>query len=133
MAPLDTVKQRLQLNYYSGMMDAIGQIYKFEGMAGLFRSFPITLLTNIPYGAVMVSINEVMKQRLLQYRQKEQLDVSTCLMASSMAGMVAAAVTTPLDRVKTFLQTQQLQPACNQGSCPQLYGETTHCYVDNGP
>ena len=120
MTPLDTVKQRLQLNYYSGMMDAIGQIYKFEGMSGLFRSFPITLLTNIPYGAVMVSINEVLKQRILQHRGKEQLDVSTCLMASSMAGMVAAATTTPLDRVKTFLQTQQLQPACNQGSCPQF-------------
>lgn len=123
MTPLDTVKQRLQLNYYSGMMDAIGQIYKFEGMAGLFRSFPITLLTNIPYGAVMVSINEVMKQRLLLYRGKEHLDVSTCLLASSMGGMVAAATTTPLDRVKTFLQTQQLQPACNQGSCPQFMGK----------
>jgi solute carrier family 25 iron transporter 28/37 len=40
-----------------------------------------------------------------------------------MGGMVAAATTTPLDRVKTFLQTQQLQPACNQGSCPQFMGK----------
>ena len=122
MAPLDTVKQRLQLGHYRGMMHALQQMIRFEGYAGLFRSFPITLLTNIPYGAVMVSTNEVMKQRLMQYHHKDQLDVSTCLVASSLAGMAAAATTTPLDRVKTFLQTQQLQPACNQGSCPKLSG-----------
>jgi len=123
MAPLDTVKQRLQLGHYGGMMDAVRSMIRFEGYAGLFRSFPITLLTNIPYGMVMVSTNEVMKQRMMHYHGKDQLDVSTCLMASSMAGMTAAATTTPFDRVKTFIQTQQLQPACNQGSCPKLTGD----------
>lgn len=123
MAPLDTVKQRLQLGHYRGMMDALRHMYRFEGYSGLFRSFPITLLTNIPYGMVMVSTNEVMKQRLIEYYQKEKLDISTCLVASSVAGMTAAATTTPLDRIKTFLQTQQLQPTCNQGSCPKLVGD----------
>jgi solute carrier family 25 iron transporter 28/37 len=128
MAPLDTVKQRLQLGHYGGMMDAFRHMLKFEGYAGLFRSFPITLLTNIPYGMVMVSTNEVLKQRMMHYYDKPQLDVSTCLVASSVAGMTAAASTTPLDRIKTFLQTQQLQPACNQGSCPKLTGDPITCW-----
>lgn len=128
MAPFDTVKQRLQLGHYQGMMDALQQMIRFEGYVGLFRSFPITLLTNVPYGAVMVSTNEVVKHRLMVYHQREQLDVSTCLLASSMGGMAAAATTTPLDRVKTFLQTQQLQPACNQGSCPKFIGEPIACW-----
>merc|ERR1712157_183513 len=36
------------------------------------------------------------------------LDISTTMMAGCGAGMAAAAVTTPLDRVKTRLQTQKL-------------------------
>ena len=120
MSPLDTVKQRLQLGHYRGMMDAFASITKYEGYSGLFRSFPITLLTNIPYGMVMVSTNELMKQQLVEHG--EPLTVKTCMVASCVAGMTAAAMTTPLDRLKTFLQTQQLQPACQQGSCPKLTG-----------
>lgn len=36
--------------------------------------------------------------------------------SSSVAGLLAAALTTPLDRIKTYLQTQQLTPACSVGS-----------------
>lgn len=120
MTPLDTIKQRLQLGHYRGMMDALFHITKKEGYASLFRSFPITLFTNIPYGAVMVSTNELMKQHFIQNGGK--LDVTTCIMSSSMAGMVAAATTTPLDQIKTRLQTQSLQPACplTAGTCPKL-------------
>jgi solute carrier family 25 iron transporter 28/37 len=120
MTPLDTVKQRLQLGHYRGMADAFSSITKYEGYSGLFRSFPITLLTNIPYGMIMVSTNEVLKQQWVE--DGEPLDLKTCILASSVAGMAAAALTTPLDRLKTFLQTQQLQPACQQGSCPKLTG-----------
>lgn len=127
MSPLDTVKQRLQLGHYRGMMDALHSITKYEGHSGLFRSFPITLLTNIPYGMIMVSTNEMMKQKLQQHGGEEQqqpLTIRTCIVASSVGGMTAAALTTPLDRLKTFLQTQQLQPALcgQQGSCPKLTG-----------
>ena len=43
-------------------------------------------------------------------------------MSSSLAGLTAAAVTTPMDRVKTALQTQELAPACLRAtpeSCPR--------------
>ncbi|KAL7581693.1 hypothetical protein ACA910_022237 [Epithemia clementina (nom. ined.)] len=36
----------------------------------------------------------------------------TVLLASSVAGFTASALTTPLDRIKTALQTQTLAPAC---------------------
>ena len=50
MTPADTIKQRLQLGHYQGMSDAIRNILQNEGPVGLYRSFPITLLTNLPYG-----------------------------------------------------------------------------------
>ena len=110
MSPLDTVKQRLQLGHYEGTGHAIRQIVRHEGLAGLYRSFPITLLTNLPYGMVMVSTNEYLRE-ILESDPTKPPDLKTSLLAGSGAGMVAAAVTTPLDRVKTRLQTQHMGEA----------------------
>lgn len=124
MTPLDTVKQRLQLGHYKGLGHAVSRIYASEGMSAFYRSFPVTLATNVPYGAIMVSVNEGMKSFLLsrRYGRDEMLaagggqrfDISVSLISGSVAGFVAGAVTTPLDRVKTRLQTQRL------GSVPTM-------------
>jgi solute carrier family 25 iron transporter 28/37 len=122
MTPLDTVKQRLQLGHYQGSMTfALKKIARKEGAVALYRSMPITLFANLPYGMIMVSTNESLKQLWTNHGQ-QPLTLSTTLMASSMAGFVAAACTTPLDRIKTMLQTQRLQPACwptLPKDCPQ--------------
>ena len=108
MTPADTVKQRLQLGHYNGMSDAVKNILRNEGPAGLYRSFPITLLTNLPYGMIMVTTNEYLREILTKRSGSPVLDVKTTMLAGCGAGMAAAAVTTPLDRVKTRLQTQGL-------------------------
>ena len=117
MGPLDTVKQRLQIGHYQGSMTyALQQMVQKEGTVALYRSFPITLFANLPYGMIMVSTNESLKQfwtqPLVEGGPQQPLTLSTTLMASSMAGLVASAATTPLDRIKTLLQTQQMAPAC---------------------
>mmetsp|Transcript_21977 Transcript_21977/g.38698 ORF Transcript_21977/g.38698 Transcript_21977/m.38698 type:complete len:422 (+) Transcript_21977:304-1569(+) len=111
LGPLDTVKQRLQLGHYRGLSHAVSTMIKNEGAISLYRSFPVTLATNIPYGMVMVGTNEFCKQQWTQ-ENNGQLTLGVTLGASSLAGLVAAATTTPLDRIKTYLQTQQLSPAC---------------------
>mgnify|MGYP000198937604 CR=1 FL=1 len=115
MSPLDTVKQRLQIGHYRGSMTyALQQMMKKEGVVALYRSFPVTLFANLPYGMIMVSTNESLKQFWTQSSDghAKPLTLSTTLMASSAAGLVASALTTPLDRIKTLLQTQQMAPAC---------------------
>lgn len=111
LGPLDTVKQRLQLGHYNGLSHALRLMIQNEGVVSLFRSFPVTLATNIPYGMVMVGTNECLKQQWTD-DGNEKLTLPVMLGASSVAGFVAAATTTPLDRIKTYLQTQQLSPAC---------------------
>ena len=110
MTPLDTMKQRIQLGHYNGSVrTAFRSILAEEGWMALYRSLPVTLATNIPYGMVMVSTHEFCKQALAG---QDAPTWQTVMAASSMGGCVAAAVTTPLDRIKTALQTQQLAPAC---------------------
>jgi len=129
MTPLDTIKQRMQLGHYNGMGHAFSQMVQSEGWVGLYRSFGVTLLTNIPYGMVMVSTNEFLRSSILRWRNQQQgnnhqqqhLDISTTLISGCGAGLVAAGVTAPLDRIKTRLQTQRLWEAvpCAAQSCPK--------------
>jgi solute carrier family 25 iron transporter 28/37 len=111
LGPLDTVKQRLQLGHYRGLSHALSTMIANEGFVSLFRSFPVTLATNIPYGMVMVGINEFCKKQWTA--DGEPLTLGVTLASSSLAGLTASALTTPLDRIKTYLQTQQLTPACS--------------------
>jgi solute carrier family 25 iron transporter 28/37 len=121
MTPLDTIKQRMQLGHYNGSVRAaVQQIAATEGWFALYRSFPVTLVTNIPYGMIMVSTNEMVKQAWTEAGTASSLQ--TVLAASSAGGCLAAALTTPLDRIKTMLQTQQLTPICARTAsvCPRV-------------
>lgn len=109
MTPLDTIKQRLQLGHYNGVITAMRHMHASEGTVSFYRSFPITLFTNLPYGVIMVTTNDYLKQTIQpQKRETQYYHVSTCLIAGSVAGAIAAAATTPLDCIKTKLQTQAL-------------------------
>lgn len=116
MTPMDTIKQRMQLGHYNSMQHAITLILHHEGWMGLYRSFGVTVLTNLPYGMVMMSTNEFVRDTLLDIRAangntSQILDLQTTMVAGCTAGAVAATVTAPLDRVKTRLQTQQFANA----------------------
>jgi solute carrier family 25 (mitochondrial iron transporter), member 28/37 len=111
MTPLDTMKQRMQLGHYpAGGLAAFRSILQTEGWKALYVSLPITLVTNIPYGMVMVSTHESCKHALSSDNRPAW---QTVLLASSFAGAMAAAITTPLDRIKTALQTKELTPVCH--------------------
>jgi len=122
MSPLDTLKQRLQLGHYEGMLNGAQHILKHEGYLGLYRSFPVTLLTNVPYGMIMMSTNEFLKEIL---NPEGQFDLQSCVLAGCGAGFVAGALTTPLDRVKTRLQTQALGSVTNPISSTYTGSNTT--------
>jgi len=115
MTPLDTVKQRLQLGYYIGLKDCVQSMHKSEGLFSFYRSFPTTLAMNIPYGCVMMASNESLKKAM---SPDGEFSLTTSMLAGSGAGAIAAAFTTPLDVVKTRLQTQQLGAISHPSSSP---------------
>ncbi|KAA0148147.1 hypothetical protein FNF27_04466 [Cafeteria roenbergensis] len=108
LTPLDVVKQRLQLGFYDGVTDCVRTIIKQEGVGALFRSYPTTLLMNWPYASVLVATNETIKETMRQARgpghkagKDDPLSGAEFLLSGALAGAVAAAVTTPLDVLKT--------------------------------
>ena len=91
---------------------------------GFYASYTTTLLMNMPYHAVLVSTNESLK---LVFNQENET-LFGYFLSGAGAGAAAAAITNPLDVVKTRLQTQSITSSsisnssyssAIQDSCPK--------------
>ncbi|XP_042463173.1 mitoferrin-like isoform X2 [Zingiber officinale] len=109
--PMDTVKQRLQLKSspYKGFVDCVARVLREEGIRAFFASYKTTVLMNAPYTAVHFATYEAAKRGLTEISPDSVNDERLVVHATAgaAAGALAAAVTTPLDVVKTQLQCQQ--------------------------
>jgi solute carrier family 25 iron transporter 28/37 len=106
MTPADVVKQRMQMLYspYGGSLECVRCIYRTEGIAAFYRSYTTQLAMNVPFQTIHFMSYEFLQQFL---NPKHNYDPKAHLLAGGMAGGLAAAVTTPLDCIKTVLNTQQ--------------------------
>jgi len=87
-------------------MDCVSNIIAKEGTRALFISFPLTLAMNIPYGGALVATNESLKKQL---NPDGKYNFLAFLFCGTIAGGVAGMITTPLDVIKTRLQTQNFK------------------------
>lgn len=69
---------------------------------GLYRGFGITLMREIPFAIIQFPLYEKAKQFLSDWQQYPSTPVQGAVCGSA-SGAIAAAVTTPLDVVKTRL------------------------------
>lgn len=108
--PMDTVKQRLQLKSspYKGVADCVGRVLREEGIRAFYASYRTTVVMNAPYTAVHFATYEAAKRGLMEVSPDSANDERLVVHATAgaAAGALAAAVTTPLDVVKTQLQCQ---------------------------
>lgn len=108
--PMDMVKQRLQLSSspYKGVLDCVGRVFREEGLQAFYASYKTTVLMNAPFTAVHFATYEATKRGLSELSPESASDERLVVHATAgaAAGALAAAVTTPLDVVKTQLQCQ---------------------------
>ncbi|KAI8621960.1 carrier protein [Chytriomyces sp. MP71] len=106
MTPFDVVKQRMQVSSGARFVNTIScakSILRTEGLRAFFVSYPTTLTMNIPYQMIHFSAYESFKKNL---NPSGHYDPFSHCIAGGMAGGLAAAATTPLDVIKTVLQTR---------------------------
>ncbi|QLG71740.1 hypothetical protein HG535_0C00890 [Zygotorulaspora mrakii] len=103
MNPFDTIKQRMQLNTSSTMNNVARQIYEREGIMAFFYSYPTTIAMNIPFA----TFNFVIYESSVKYfnPSNDYNPLIHCL-CGGISGATCAAITTPLDCIKTVLQVR---------------------------
>lgn len=104
--PTEVIKQRLQMynSPYKSVIHCTKQIYKTEGLRAFYRSYYTQLVMNLPYQAIHFSTYEFFQNLL---NKNHEYNPPVHVLAGGAAGAAAAAFTTPLDVIKTLLNTQE--------------------------
>ncbi len=108
MTPFDVIKQRMQVHNspFKSVIKCGTTIFRTEGLSAFFVSYPTTLLLNIPFQMVQFPTYEFFRKKLL--KSHGTYDPVSHIIAGGVAGGLASAVTTPIDVIKTTLQTRGL-------------------------
>ncbi|KAM0285515.1 hypothetical protein ACHAQH_001465 [Verticillium albo-atrum] len=107
MNPFDVIKQRMQMQnsakMYRSMTDCARYVYKSEGLSAFYVSYPTTLSMTVPFTALQFLAYESISTTM---NPAKTYDPTTHCVAGGVAGGFAAALTTPMDVIKTMLQTR---------------------------
>ncbi|KAI8846088.1 mitochondrial carrier domain-containing protein [Chytridium lagenaria] len=100
--PTEVVKQRMQAGQFKNLSVAVSSIVRQDGLSGLYRGYFMTIFREIPFTCVQFPLYEHLKK---SWREKYGTEPKAWVTAlfGSLSGGIAAAVTTPLDVIKTRL------------------------------
>jgi solute carrier family 25 iron transporter 28/37 len=80
-------------------------LYRAEGLHAFYVSYPTTLCMTVPFTATQFMAYESISKIM---NPTKEYDPFTHCIAGGLAGAFAAGITTPLDVIKTLLQTRGL-------------------------
>ncbi|CAM9370791.1 unnamed protein product [Phaeothamnion confervicola] len=100
--PTENVKQKVQAGLHATGRGAVVAILKADGAHGFYAGFWTTVMREVPFSLIQFPLYERFKALWATYRgaPAEPYQAAAC---GSAAGAIAAAITTPLDVVKTRL------------------------------
>lgn len=88
---------------YRSMLDCAKYVYKSEGLGAFYISYPTTLSMTVPFTALQFLAYESISTAM---NPAKNYDPLTHCLAGAVAGGFAAGLTTPMDVIKTMLQTR---------------------------
>ncbi|XP_044491483.1 nicotinamide adenine dinucleotide transporter 1, chloroplastic-like isoform X1 [Mangifera indica] len=119
VCPLDVIKTRFQVHGLpklgnenikgSLIVGSLQQIFRKEGLRGMYRGLSPTVLALLPNWAVYFTIYEQLKSFLYTDDENHHLSIGANMIAASGAGAATTVATNPLWVVKTRLQTQGMR------------------------
>lgn len=105
-APFEVVKQRMQSGIHATASAAIKATLTQEGPLGFFRGYGSLVLRDLPFDAIQFPLYEYLKLVSARRHPERPLQTWETSLCGCVAGAVSAALTTPVDVVKTRLMTQ---------------------------
>ncbi|GAN11334.1 mitochondrial RNA-splicing protein MRS3 [Mucor ambiguus] len=125
------LKQRMQLrdSTYRSVRECAKKVYANEGLRAFYISFPTTVSMSIPFQSVQFATYEYCRSR---FDPEGAYNPKAHMMAGAVAGAIASSVTTPLDVVKTLLQTKGSSKDAEIKTCSGFREATNIIYNRHG-
>ncbi|EEB07385.1 iron ion transporter [Schizosaccharomyces japonicus yFS275] len=119
LTPFDMIKQRMQLpnHRYRSVFHCASSVYKNEGIGAFFISYPTSIAMSIPFTAAQVAAYDYCMGIV---NPTGVYAPWSHIVSGGVSGALAAAITTPLDVVKTLLQTRGSSSVAEVRSCRGL-------------
>ncbi|KAF2856257.1 mitochondrial carrier [Plenodomus tracheiphilus IPT5] len=116
--PTEVVKQRAQARQHPSSLSALRYILDQRASKGflhvwreLYRGWGITIIREVPFTVIQFPLWEALKRYRLEQTGQDQVSGLEGGLLGSVAGAVAAGVTTPLDVLKTrMMLAREKQP-----------------------
>eukprot|EP00573_Skeletonema_grethae_P002510 CAMPEP_0201687236 /NCGR_PEP_ID=MMETSP0578-20130828/1388_1 /ASSEMBLY_ACC=CAM_ASM_000663 /TAXON_ID=267565 /ORGANISM="Skeletonema grethea, Strain CCMP 1804" /LENGTH=313 /DNA_ID=CAMNT_0048171377 /DNA_START=154 /DNA_END=1095 /DNA_ORIENTATION=+ len=112
LCPSEVMKQQLQAGLYPSMSEAIKGIWSKSGIAGFYQGFTGGLARDVPFRVAQLTMFEMTKSLYLKAKNKGRseddnvaLSAVEAAVCGAAAGSFSAAITNPLDRIKTLMMT----------------------------
>ncbi|KAL7551052.1 hypothetical protein ACHAWF_014334 [Thalassiosira exigua] len=111
LCPSEVMKQQIQAGIYPSMREAIKGIWKKSGVSGFYQGFTGGLARDVPFRVAQLTTFEMTKNLYLRAKQSRSdgdnaaLSAFEAAMCGAAAGSLSAAITNPLDRIKTLMMT----------------------------
>ncbi|KAJ7065156.1 mitochondrial carrier domain-containing protein [Mycena belliarum] len=111
--PTEVIKTRAQTSTYGhgqSSLSAAKFVLSGDGWKGFYRGFGSTIMREIPFTSIQFPLYELLKARLSLLVHRKPLYAHEAAVCGSIAGGVAAALTTPLDVLKTRVMLDMRDP-----------------------
>ncbi|KAJ7133430.1 mitochondrial carrier domain-containing protein [Mycena epipterygia] len=131
--PTEVIKTRAQTSAYGpgqSSLTAAKFVLSSDGWRGFYRGFGSTIMREIPFTSIQFPLYELMKSRLSTLTQRKPLYAHEAAVCGSIAGGIAAALTTPLDVLKTRVMLDMRDPT--KEKLPSLPARLRGIYAAEG-
>ena len=105
--PTDNIKQKRQAGLFSTTQAAISHIVGSQGLRGFYVGYVSTIMREIPFSLVQFPLYEAMKRHYHSHYQLSEPHPAAYAAMGSVSGSIAAALTTPMDVVKTRMMLRR--------------------------
>lgn len=129
LCPSEVIKQQMQAGMFPSTREAFMTIWSTKGLGGLYQGYWGGVARDVPFRVAQLTTYEVTKSVYLKYKAgrayKKNDPVSESLaltpmeaaLCGAVAGSFSAAITCPLDRIKTLLMTDSASYGGTVAAC----------------
>ncbi|KAM7348817.1 solute carrier family 25 protein Shawn-like [Cochliomyia hominivorax] len=104
VSPVELIRTKMQSEKmtYAQITSAVRTVVQTQGILGLWRGLPPTILRDVPFSGIYWTCYETIKSRF----NVTEPTFSFSFFAGAVSGSIAATITTPFDVIKTHEQIE---------------------------